>query len=265
MGSAAAVTLLGVLLAGCGGSNGSGGSDTAGGGASPSGLSRLFHRTTPPATATSARPTTTPATTPGTPSASGTVVLDQLPARLESDGTTITVGAPSAPHTLTVYEDPRCPICERFEKANGAQITELERSGSLRVQYTMASFLDNNLGGDGSKRAVNALRAALGRHHFAELHTLIYQYQPPETTDGFTASYLLDLASHVPGLRSPAFDAAVRGQTYGDFVSRSEKAFTDSGVGGTPAITIDGTKVENTDAVFSTSGFRKILASHGVS
>ncbi|WP_198546013.1 DsbA family protein [Actinacidiphila yeochonensis] len=207
---------------------------------------------------------TTPAPPTTAASPSGTLVLDQLPARLEADGTTITVGNVSAPHTLTVYEDPRCPICERFEEANSAQVSALARSGSLRVQYTMASFLDGNLGGGGSKRAVNALRAALAQHHFAELHTLIYQFQPPETTDGFTAAYLLELASHVPGLRSSAFDAAVRGQGYADFVSRSEKAFMNSGAGGTPSIRIDGAKVANSDAVFSTSGFRKILAEHGV-
>jgi protein-disulfide isomerase len=184
---------------------------------------------------------------------------------LEADGTTITVGDPSAPHTLTLYEDPRCPVCEQFEQANAGQITALEKAGVIRVQYTLASFLDQSLGGGGSKRAVNALRAAVDANGFAALHTLLYQYQPNERTDGFTVAYLLQLASQVPGLRGPAFDAAVRQQKYAGFVHDSEKAFLDSGANGTPTVKIDGHSVSDDQAIFQTPGFKKLLADRGIS
>ncbi|WP_329366431.1 DsbA family protein [Streptomyces sp. NBC_00669] len=215
--------------------------------------------------------TSAPAT-PSAPTATGTGAPADaghaIPARLEADGTTITVGDPSAAHTLTVFEDPRCPICEQFEQANAAQVQALEVAGKIRVQYTFASFLDQR-GGGGSKRTVNALRAALDASAdgsgFAALHTLVYQYQPDEQTDGFTVDYLLQLAGRVPGLRSTTFDAAVRDQKYASFVSASENAFDKSGAAGTPMVKIDGDKVSDDSGIFKTADFKKMLADHGVS
>lgn len=59
----------------------------------------------------------------------------------------------------------------------------------------MASFLDPRLGGSGSKKAVNALRAALEERKFADCHVVLCQNQPPEKVDGFTDPRLLQLAS----------------------------------------------------------------------
>lgn len=247
--TAAAVLALALPLAAC-----STGTDPGYGSHLPG--SRTSAPATPPA------PTGSNGT--GAPATDGTAI----PAHLESDGTTVTVGDPSAAHTLTVYEDPRCPICERFEEANASQIQQLEAAGKIRVQYTFASFLDQN-GGGGSKRTVNALRAALDApadgSGFVALHTLVYQYQPNEQTDGFTVDYLLQLAGRVPGLRSAAFDAAVRGQKYASFVSASENAFTRSGATGTPMVKIDGDMVSDNDGIFTAADFKKMLADHGVS
>ncbi|WP_435131413.1 DsbA family protein [Actinacidiphila sp. bgisy144] len=257
---AAAVAALALPLAAC--SSGPGpGSRLPDSGTSPARTSAAPTGTTAGATPTASGGMETTGTTTGTGRA--------IPARLEADGTTVTVGDPAAAHTLTVYEDPRCPICEQFEQANAAQIQALEAAGKIRVQYTFASFIDQNSGGGGSKRAVNALRAALAASAdgggFVALHTLVYQYQPNEQTDGFTADFLLQLAGKVPGLRSAAFDAAVRGQKYASFVSASENAFIKSGAGGTPMVKIDGDKVSNDDGIFDATSFRKILSQHGVS
>jgi protein-disulfide isomerase len=252
-----------VALTGCGGSGGSGGgsddakarasassgasADSAADSASPSGASGASGVPVPPAPPA----TGTPKPAPGT-----------LPSRLEPDGTTITVGDPAAPHTISVYEDPRCPVCARFEKANGAKLTALATAGRVRLQYTLASFLDDNLGGGGSKRAVNALRAAVAANRFAPLHALVYARQPEESRDGFTVPFLLQLAGQVPGLRGPAFDAAVRGQTYASFVSGSEHAFVASGVQGTPTVSIDGKRL--TGDVLTPAGFEAALKQHGL-
>ncbi|BBA99071.1 hypothetical protein RVR_5536 [Actinacidiphila reveromycinica] len=258
---AAAVAALALPLAAC--SSGTG----------PGSGSRLpDSRTSAPGTVpapTGTAASTTAATTSGaTSGTTGTNGTNGIPARLEADGTTVTVGDPAAAHTLTVYEDPRCPICEQFEQANAGQIQALEAAGKIRVRYTFASFLDQN-GGGGSKRTVNALRAALAASPdgsgFVALHTLVYQYQPDEQTDGFTVDFLLQLAGRVPGLRSATFDAAVRGQTYGSFVSASENAFTKSGATGTPMVEIDGDKVSNDDGIFDAAQFKAMLADHGVS
>ncbi|MFF6804186.1 DsbA family protein [Streptomyces sp. NPDC012616] len=80
----------------------------------------------------------------------------------------------------------------------------------VRAEYTLASLLDDRVGGTGSKKAVNALRAAVEEGRFVEYHEVLYANQPEESTDGYTDAYLLQLAGKVKGLRGPEFDAAVR-------------------------------------------------------
>ncbi|MFH9086129.1 DsbA family protein [Streptomyces sp. NPDC017673] len=152
--------------------------------------------------------------------------LADLPERLGNDGTTIMVGDEAAPLTVHLYEDPRCPVCKRFETTGGApELREATIRREAKTQYTLASFMDDRLGGAGSRRAVNALRAALDKGRFAEYHDVLYAHQPAESVDGFTDAYLLKLAGRVPGLRGPDFDAAVKTMRYRTFVTNSEDAY----------------------------------------
>jgi protein-disulfide isomerase len=196
----------------------------------------------------------------------GTALLASLPARLEADGTTITVGDPAAKNSVHVYEDPRCPICKHFEAANGATLALLAESGKAKVQYTLASFLDGNLGGGGSKRAANALRAALKQGKFPAYHAVLYDNQPNEQQDGFTDAHLLKLAGTVNGLRGAAFDKAVKANTYGAFVTKSEEAFVASGAQGTPTVVINGRMVTSGDVqkLFDAGTFAGLMKAYGI-
>jgi hypothetical protein len=98
-----------------------------------------------------------------------------------------------------------------------------------RTEYTLASFLDDRAGGRGSKKAVNALRAALERGKFVEYHEVLRAHQPEESTDGYTDACLLELAGKVKGLRSPEFNAAVKNMKYRSFVTASQKAYERAG------------------------------------
>ncbi|MET7428517.1 MULTISPECIES: DsbA family protein [Streptomyces] len=153
-----------------------------------------------------------------------------VPERLGNDGTTITVGDPAAPLTVHLYEDPRCPVCKEFETTGGApQLREATVRREAKTQYTLASFLDGRLGGTGSRKAVNALRAALDMGKFAEYHDVLYAHQPAESVDGFTDVYLLKLAGRVPGLRGPDFDSAVKTMKYRTFVTNAQDAYERAG------------------------------------
>ncbi|MFF6980917.1 DsbA family protein [Streptomyces sp. NPDC008343] len=155
---------------------------------------------------------------------------EELPERLGADGTTITVGDPDAPVKVHLYEDPRCPYCEEFEfTGGGPQLREALLDRWARTEYTLASFLDDRVGGTGSKKAVNALRAALEEGKFVEYHEVLYANQPEESVDGYTDAYLLELAGKVKGLRSPTFDTAVRSMKYRAFVTASQKAYEKAG------------------------------------
>ena len=161
-----------------------------------------------------------------------------------SGGTVIVYGKADAPHTLDVYEDFRCPICDKLERADGTTIKQLADSGTYKIQYHMGTFLDDNLGGSGSQAALAAAGAALNEStaKFEQFRTVLFANQPDEQNDAFAgADHLLELASKVPGLRTAAFDQAVRNGTYKPWAQRVGEAFTSSGVTGTPTVRLDGT------------------------
>lgn len=167
----------------------------------------------------------------------------QTPEALAADGTTIVVGDKEAGTVVRLYEDMRCPACGEFEtQGAGEELSGLVRRGHAQVHYTLASFLDDRLLGDGSKRAANALRAALEEDKFVEYHQVLYAHQPEEAVDGFTDEYLLTMAALVDGLRGLDFDVAVRTMKYQDFVNESQAAFGASSATGTPTMLVSGTE-----------------------
>lgn len=167
----------------------------------------------------------------------------EIPESLGADGTTIVVGDADAGTTVLLYEDLRCPVCGEFEtRGAGEELGGLVQGGYAQVHYTLASFLDDRLAGDGSKRAANALRAALEEDKFVEYHQILFRFQPEEAVDGFTDEYLLSMASLVEGLRGPEFDDAVRTMKYQSFVHASQIAFDSSVATGTPTMLVSGTE-----------------------
>ncbi|MGP9020100.1 DsbA family protein [Streptomyces sp. BR1] len=190
--------------------------------------------------------------------------LAKLPAKAE--GAEIVVGSPQAAHTITVYEDPRCPYCAKFETSGAVPLTDLAAAGKIKIRYTIASFLDRNLGGGGSERAANALRASVDAGRFAEYHAAVFASQPEdEATDGYTADNLLRIADKVPGLRGAAFDKAVRESTYKEWVASAEKAFEKSGVNSSPTVLIDGKRPPgNGAAILDADAFAKVLKDAGI-
>ena len=172
------------------------------------------------------------------------------------DGTVITYGDKKAKETLTIYEDPRCPYCALFEQANGDTVKKLADQGRFKVEYRFAAFLDDALGGQGSKRALNALGAAAdqGSGPFLALHQVLYANHPEEHDDAYASTgHLLDLAGTVDGLRTPAFDKAVKDLTYMPWVKKVAHAFDTSGVKGTPTVLLNGKKLPSSTSAPSRS------------
>ncbi|WP_314619994.1 DsbA family protein [Streptomyces stackebrandtii] len=205
-------------------------------------------------------------------------VLATLPAAV--DGAKIVVGRQTAPHTVTVYVDPRCSYCAKFEASAGTVLADEAAAGNLRVEYVVASFLDARTGGTASARAANALRAAVDAGDvgdagdagdgveggkFAEYQAALFASQPSGGAEGgFSVDHLLRIADQVEGLRSPSFDRAVRDESYRSWVADSQKAFEASGVGGTPTVLVDGTALPGGDALYDAAAFSKALRDAGV-
>lgn len=193
---------------------------------------------------------------------------EKLPEKLAKDGTTVLVGDPDAKVTVHLYEDPRCPVCEEFETTGGSpRLREATLDRRTVTEYTLASFLDDRLGGSGSKKAVNALRAALEEGKFVEYHEVLYANQPEESVDGYTDARLLELADQVEGLRGPKFNAAVKSMKYRSFVTASEKAYERAGGAkdpqgpGTPTAVINDRQIpdESNGVLFDADVFAELL------
>lgn len=160
------------------------------------------------------------------------------------DGLAIPVGQESATSTLTVWEDFRCPACKSFEDAYRSTIHELTDSGKLRVEYHLATIIDGNMGGTGSRNAANAAACAQDTGDFAPYHDLLYQNQPPEIDDAFADnSKLFGLAAKVKGLDTPAFRTCVEDGTHNSWVEKSNDAFQAGGFSGTPTVLLNGKNI----------------------
>lgn len=193
----------------------------------------------------------------------GTDALAKAPASVK--GGVITVGDPKAAHTVKLYEDARCPICKKFEESGAQALVEPVAEGKVKVEYTLASFLDKNLGGSGSVNAANAMRASVEAGKFPQFHAAVFANQPEsETEDAYTPAFLLKIADKVDGLRGAEFDKAVQKGTYKKWVGEAMQAFSDDGMQGTPTVVIDGKKAES-DSLFDQDAFAKELKASGIS
>ena len=164
------------------------------------------------------------------------------------DRTVISYGKADAPHTLDIWLDPRCPYCAGVETGLGATMREQADQGSYRIDYHFATFLDGALGGKGSKRALSALGAAAQESpaKFMDYLGVLYANHPAkESDDTFgSTSTLLELADQVNGLRTPAFNKAVKELSYLPWAEKVSDAFYKSGETSTPVVKLDGHKLK---------------------
>ncbi|MFB7741262.1 DsbA family protein [Streptomyces sp. NPDC056132] len=171
----------------------------------------------------------------------------------EKDSLAIPVGAADAPSTLTVWEDFRCPACAAFENGFRSTIHELENSGQIRVQYHLATLIDDKTRGSGSLHAANAAGCAQDAGKFSAYHDVLYTNQPDEMDDAYADNAkLLDLAKKVPGLDTPAFRSCVQNGTHNSWVVKSNEAFQAGKFNGTPTVQLNG------EAIFPAKGTEQI-------
>ncbi|MDT0309193.1 thioredoxin domain-containing protein [Streptomyces sp. DSM 44917] len=158
------------------------------------------------------------------------------------NGRTIRIGPEDAANTVTLYEDPRCPICAQFEQQVGEAIQQGVDDGDYAVEYVFGTFLDR-AGATGSKNALSALGAALdvSPEAFLGLHEQLYSEEnhPPETLDEYADDErLIEIAQSVPELEgNDQFAADVRDSTFAVWALQMSAYFNSAeDVEGTPAV-----------------------------
>ena len=154
----------------------------------------------------------------------------------------VVVGEESAPSTITVYEDPQCPICRDFEAAVGEQVATAVEAGDVKVDYRIVSFLDRASGNEYSSRAANALMAVqdvAGPDAFAALHETLFANQPEEGSDGPDDEQLVAWAVEA-GAEESEVRPLIEGKVFEQFVVNATDQMSQDGVTGTPTVLIDG-------------------------
>ncbi|MGX4692737.1 thioredoxin domain-containing protein [Streptomyces sp. JNUCC 63] len=173
------------------------------------------------------------------------------------DGTTVVIGKDTAKKTLAVYEDARCPICAHFEQALGPTIKKDVDEGKYKLQFVGATFLDGNLQGEGSRKALSSMGAALNvsPEAFLEYKAALYsaKFHPEETDDKFKDdAYLIKVANTVDALKNnKAFQNDVKNGTFDKWALVMSDKFNEDGkkydFQGTPTLVMDGKKVTGSD------------------
>jgi protein-disulfide isomerase len=167
-------------------------------------------------------------------------------------GLDVVVGDKNADHTLTLYEDMRCPVCSQFEQNVGETVMKDIKDGKYKVKYVFGTFLDGDTAkgigsGSGSKNALSALGAALdvSPQAFLDYKYALYSKKnhPEESKDEFAKdSKLIDVAQQVDALKdNKKFQQAVKDGTYDAWaMAMSEKFRAAKDISGTPTVKLDG-------------------------
>ncbi|MEV5378812.1 disulfide bond formation protein DsbA [Streptosporangium nondiastaticum] len=170
------------------------------------------------------------------------------------NGTEILIGKKDAKHTLDLYQDMRCPICSVFEQSVGDTIDKDVKDGKYKVSYHVATFLDRNFGGSGSKNALSALGAALNvsPEAFSAYNKALYSKanHPNETKDDYAKDdVLLKVANEVPALKGNAeFEKNVKDGTFDKWALTVSDEFDKAkDVTGTPTLKMNGKKLTAED------------------
>ncbi|MEZ0114325.1 protein-disulfide isomerase [Catenulispora sp. EB89] len=183
----------------------------------------------------------------------GTVVVDTF-ADPSKKPTALAYGPASAPHTLTIYEDFRCPYCKGLETDSSSVYKAYAAAGTLRVLFHPVTLIDSNDAGSGSlwSGAASVCAATVGK--FDEYHDALYANQPDETDDAYNnTAKLIAVAKQVPGLDSPAFESCVTSGTYKGLVQQNMADFNTLRLGGTPTLMLDGKQLNLPASLYKVS------------
>lgn len=172
-------------------------------------------------------------TTPVTTESSGPATAEQpfgtgIPQRGD------TIGKPSAPATLTVYEDPQCPYCRDWDvNTLPAVISQFVRPGKIKLVYRGI-----NIVGPNSDDGLRAIYAAGAQNKLWNLATALYARQGAENSGWITRNVLLtvaaDASANGPAILARMSSAAVTAQ-----LRQAEQHATADQVRGTPTFVLE--------------------------
>ena len=163
------------------------------------------------------------------------------PANSTATGTT--VGNPSAPKTIDVYQDFQCPACKQFEQQSGSTVDQIVASGQAKVIYHPVAILDRSSPDRYSSRASAASGCAADAGVFGPYLKLLYENQPEEGSPGLPDAKLIALGEQAGG--GPGFADCVQSEKYAPWTAALTDQASKDGLQHTPTVKVDGKEVQN--------------------
>ena len=190
----------------------------------------------------------------------GSVVVDKY-ADPSDKPTALSYGSATAPHTLSIYEDFRCPFCKALETGSASVYKSYVDAGTLRVLFHPVTLIDaNHPGTGGSLWSGSAAVCAATAGKFDEYHDALFAGQPDESTDGYRdPATLIAVAKKVPGLDTPAFESCVTSGTYKGLVQQNMADFNALRLPSTPTLLLDGKQLSIPMSFYKSSPDGKTL------
>lgn len=146
----------------------------------------------------------------------------------------ITLGKPSAPATLTVFEDPQCPFCRDWNVgALPSVIDQFVRAGRVKLVYQGIEIIGPN-----SLTGLRAIYAAGSQNKLWQMVDALYARQGQENSGWITAAVIKEAATE-----SHADDAAILAAMNSEAVTNELKAAAGHanavGLRGTPTFILE--------------------------
>lgn len=169
-------------------------------------------------------------------------IITVTPAALpNADG--LSLGDPSAPVTIDVFEDFQCPACRNFtESTEPLIIQNLVATGKARYVFHNYPFLDDQAVAKESDQAANAAICASEQDKFWEMHSALYANWNGENQGAFSNRRLQAIAESL-GLNMEAFNSCFNANKYEAEIQADLDLGEQWGVSGTPTVFVNGQRV----------------------
>jgi protein-disulfide isomerase len=154
----------------------------------------------------------------------------------------VTIGEADAPHTIVIYEDFLCPVCQDLEAATRDDLAELAADGRVEVDYRPFNLFQDQPLKDYSVASAAAFAVVLeqsGPEVAKEFHDLLYENQPAEAGPYPDTEWMVDLAVEAGATETEVRPGIENGDGE-DWVEEATRAALSAGVDGTPTILLDG-------------------------
>lgn len=176
----------------------------------------------------------------------------------------IAIGADADVPQIHIYADPQCPWCGVLEKSMGDALADKVESGEIGLTITLMSFLDGQIPGQNSVRAVNAALCADESGVFLPFYQQMYATQPAEGA-GWSDEQLVALGEQAGVSDTEAFASCVADLPHVDYVEAMQARANQDGISGTPRMFVDGAQItdeEMSGLMQDASTLDAVIANH---